>query len=527
MKTGLQMGLICLMLMAGGCGQKAEKESKSEPANPPEKTRQTSEIIQIAEETEPKPLPERTSKPVFSLDTFSITQWLTASVKEFDMQNWAQVMSDTWIEPNRLGNYPPNLFRYGQSAFDDTHFYGITGLNNLHRIDLQTGEETISKIPEAYNERSLNQWKGKLYFIAPKGIMSLDLLTEEVETIIASKESLQQIAILDDCLFYLTQSGTVNIYHLDNLVECNLIENGVKWFSLTEGLLIYSKDNGEACIIDLIQGIHYNTGLSFSRRSYHYDRLLFTVGRPESLESQSDFNSSKVFTLQFGSDSLIVVPHYEEHITFFKGQLVGVTEGTGGKAAIVSPNDESVPFFSADAFVDLLATTPEKIAVYYYDIVQRSYYLDMKTGETESISQTRDFLTEDPRAIPPNFEITGDSLLHAQTKEGPVILSIHPEKEGKSKIKIKGATQDTTYILPYHRATIALSGFYDDLAIIRGPGGETGYISHANSHFFFCIKTGKMINNDHISENMTPFRDGILITNTLDEQVIKILDTEW
>lgn len=65
MKTGLQMGLICLMLMAGGCGQKAEKESKSEPANPPEKTRQTSEIIQIAEETEPKPLPERTSKPVF------------------------------------------------------------------------------------------------------------------------------------------------------------------------------------------------------------------------------------------------------------------------------------------------------------------------------------------------------------------------------------------------------------------------------------------------------------------------------
>lgn len=540
MKTGLLIVLSALLLTAGGCRQDTPQERKSQQALPNRKSEHVTHQIQPVKEKKPEPEVERSPKPVFNLDGFEITRQLTATVKEFNMGNWSQAMTGTWIEPNRLGNYPPNLFREGLSAFDDTYFYGIEMLKTLRRINLQTREETVFDIPVSYKIRSLNHWKGKLYFIASPGITSFDPETENMEVIVPPNEYYMQIAILDDCLFYLTRSGRINVCHLEHKYECTLIDNGVQWFSLTEGLLIYGHDSGEAYIVDLINGIQYSTGVGFNNRCYHYDRMLFTSSLMVSLTETSPYpGNSNIFTIQFGTDSLVVVPHYETYLTFFKGVLVGITEGVGGEAAGFTPTSNSdnggvwrmfrsFTIYSADAFVDLLATTLEKIVVYYYDIIRASFYHDMKTGETERIYKSGDFLSQDPRATPPNFEVVGDSILHARTEEGTLTLSIHPGNGRGSKLRINGAGMDTTHTLSYCIKNLALAGFYHDIAIFRIPGGEQGYIGHDFDHIFICLKTGKGANKPpYAMESLTPLRDGIYFSSTFDERMVSIIDAPW
>lgn len=541
MKKSHLLPLLFLVLTAGGCRQQSSSESKSQQALPTRKTEHTTHQIQPVEEPKPEAVVNRNPKPVFHPDEFEIKQQLPATLKDFNIGNWPQVIKGTWIEPNRLGNYPSNFFHAAEYTFDETYFYGTEGFRTtLRRIHQQTHEETIFDIPVSYAISSLNHWKGKLYFISSPGITSFDPETEIMETILPPNEIYRQIAILDDCLFYLTGSGQINVYHLEHRYECSLIETGVQWFSLTEDLLIYGHDSGEAYIVDLLNGIQYSTGVIFNNRTYHYDRILFATGNMVSFKESSPYpNKGNFFTIQFGADSLVVVRHYEDHLTYFKGFLVGITEGVSGKAAGYRPTTETdsvawwemfEPFtlFSADAFVDLLATTHEKIVIHYYDIIEGSFYYDIRTGETERIYNSRDFSAQDPRAKPPNFEIIGDTILHARTEEGMLTLSIHPIDSQESKLKISGANLDTTHTVSGSIGNIALAGFYDNFAILRVPGGEQGYISHPYNHIFICLKTGK---GTYIPTRpvvwLTPLRDGLFFSTTFEERIVRIMDAPW
>jgi hypothetical protein len=542
MKNLYNLLLPPLLLLAIACGRQSGTSGQStvvvhvetgeclpeEPEEPPAETPQS------------RPVPKRTPRPAFCLQDFQVGELQSATVNWFFQDSLEAVLAGTWMQPGRLGNIPSNLTLYGRVAFDDDHFFSLERNNTIRRIHLDSGKETTFGIPGAVSRPKLNYWKGHLYYIATAGIMRFNPKTEELDTLLPRNEGYRHIAILDDCLFYLTNPGKLAARHLETQMERTLIPGGVQGFSLTEDLLIYVNSDDELHLLALSDGQHFAGGVNLHFDVAHYDRLLFATASDRfGLNASPRPQHHSFFTIHFGNDSLVVMPHYEEMVTFFQGTPVGVSEGVGSVALGYKPGKttrgmyglplfESFTIYSPGMFVDLLATSHDRMLIFYYELVSGYYYHDMLTGQTEAINEPYDFRSKDPRAITPAFEIPDDHTLLAKTSEGPITLQIKPGERWTSILEVTGAGHDTSISISYTPDLLRMAGFYKDVAVITIPGGEGGYYGHQALHSFINIVSGESVGGPRYPvETLTPFRDGFVFYSTYDDRFVTVLEASW
>jgi hypothetical protein len=552
--------LVCLLFLACSSGEKQKTEvAVNEPAKDKFEeaplVMQRQELVKIKKREFIPVIPD-VPKRIIPWNDFNIMQEGQAVVKAFNEDHWDEIMRNNYVDVSRYGSHPMNLasgnwhtYAPGGVVYDNDYYYALGmsyGSNHVHKIHKHTGKETILKLPVEGPVRFLNLWENYLYFINKNSINRYNLGTSKLEAVKADASGLFQISIVDNRLFYSSVSGGIWVHDLESKEHRQIVDGPVRWFWITEDLLLYTDNNDAGFVVDMKDKKRYSTDVTFLRGSYIQDRLLFSplpeiwfdyldfddVEQARKLEEANDIDR-KPFIIYFGQDSLVVLPHRESFMGLLLGKFLGLPRNKFDYDD--TRISEYIPRFGDNlkgySHSEVLRDTPgelvnSSVSMFYSGDQPVSYeyyayfpvvFIDLVTGETLMVDNEDDFIKNNPRALPPEFEVWGDTLVIANASQGSVRIELEGERSYRKYIKVTGQGYDRKiwhWLNPF-----SLKGFYQNKVLLTNqPTFDIPY----GSIYLYCIDTDEdILYKGGIIEL---FRDGFLYIAYVNDSRIASFD---